>query len=299
MKHPSRRGSVTLTLLALLLAACAAPSGPEPAVELQHIHGLAYSPDGNQLIAAAHDGLRIFADGRWQVPDLPRHDYMGYSATDAGFYSSGHPAPSAQRPNPLGLIRSEDAGKTFTPLAFEGESDFHVMAAGYYNHAIYVVNPAPNSQLPVGLHYSLDDGATWQQSLAAGITAGPIQLAVHPTRAEVVALATENGLFLSSDHGNSFMAVGGTDTVTAVAFEPAGERLFFGSDSLSVYDLGTEQVQALETPGGTTENVITAIAVNPVRRDEIVYGTVRRDVFVSQDGGGSWVQIAREGVGTG
>lgn len=57
---------------------------------------------------------------------------MGYVATDNGFYSSGHPHPSAGLINPFGLIKSSDGGHTLTKLGFEGESDFHLMGVGYW-----------------------------------------------------------------------------------------------------------------------------------------------------------------------
>ena len=99
-------------------------------VEMPHIHGLGFSADGQQLLVPAHDGLRVYAGGRWQVPELPAHDYMGYAPTDNGFYSSGHPAPSAGLVNPLGLVKSTDGGKTLTTLGFQGQSDFHLMGVG-------------------------------------------------------------------------------------------------------------------------------------------------------------------------
>ncbi|MGH2535886.1 MAG: F510_1955 family glycosylhydrolase, partial [Candidatus Promineifilaceae bacterium] len=123
-------------------------SGDSPVTaEFPHIHGLGFSADGRQLFVPAHDGLRLFSDGQWQIPDAPAHDYMGYAPADDGFYSSGHPHPSSGLVNPLGLVKSTDGGQTLTRLGFEGESDFHLMGVGYQNHAIYVVNPRANSRL--------------------------------------------------------------------------------------------------------------------------------------------------------
>ena len=158
---------------------------------MPHTHGLGFSADGSQIIVPAHDGFRIFADGVWQTPALPVHDYMGYAPTNDGFYGSGHPGPASQLVNPLGLVKSTDGGKTLDHLGFEGESDFHLMGVGYASHVIYVVNPAPNAKLQVGLFYSVDDGQQWQQSAARGLTVPPTQIAVHPCEAATVALATE------------------------------------------------------------------------------------------------------------
>ncbi len=264
-------------------------------VELPHIHGMGFAADGQKLFVAAHDGLRVFADGEWLVPNLPVNDYMGYAPTDNGFYSSGHPGPGSKLVNPLGLVKSTDAGKTLTTLGFAGESDFHLMAAGYKNHAVYVVNHAPNSQLQTGLYYSLDDGKTWNQSTAQGLTAQPLQIAVHPTDANLVAVATEGGLFLSSNHGDTFERIGEAQPVTAVSFAPGGEKLYFGSNTLSEYAVGSKQTSPLATPPIAAKDAIGYVAVNPAESGEIAIATFGRDIFLSKDGGQTWQQIATNG----
>lgn len=313
--HTTVRGAVAALLLALLLAGCtkagtertqtspgqtgettAAVAG-DAKVEMPHIHGLGFSPDGEQLLVPAHDGLRIYANGQWSVPDGPAHDYMGFTPASDGFYSSGHPHPSSGLVNPLGLIKSTDGGQTFAQLGFAGESDFHFMTVGYHNHAIYVGNPAPNSRLQPGIHYSLDDGKTWQQSALQGLTAQPIQMAVHPTEANVVAVATEQGVFLSTDHGNTFATVGPTDRVTAVTFHLEGKHLLFGYQQLFTYDLSAQQVEPVPSPAVAEEDAISYIAVNPVQMDELAVATFGRNIYLSQDGGQSWTRIAQEGKG--
>ncbi len=275
--------------------AMAGGHAPGAGVEMPHIHGLGYSADGRQLIVPAHDGLRIFADGRWQSPDAPAHDYMGYAPTDDGFYSSGHPHPSTGLVNPLGLIKSADGGRTLTSLGFEGESDFHLMGVGYRSHAIYVLNPQPNRQLPAGLHYSLDDGKTWQQSGAQGIAGQPIQIVAHPTEAAVLALATDSGVYLSSNHGDTFERVGAAAPVTAVTFSPDGTQVFLGSTTLAVLDIGSKQIRALQAPPLDPQDAIAYLAVNPIQPRELAVATFGRDIFRSLDDGQVWEQLAQDG----
>lgn len=272
--------------------------GTGEAVQFRHIHGLSFSSDGSQLFVPAHDGLLVYEDGRWIVPDLPVHDYMGYSGTDDGFFSSGHPGPGSNLVNPLGLVRSTDGGATFETLAFEGESDFHLMAAGYENHAVYVVNPAQNSRLPVGLHYTLDDGQTWEQSQAQGISGGPIQLGVHPTEPGTVAIAAEGGLFLSNNYGDTFTRIGDASPVTAVTFDLDGERLLFAYQELFAYDLTSGQIDTFQIPAVTGDDATAYITVNPVS-DQIAFATFNKDIYLSQNNGQSWETIAEQGLGGG
>ncbi|MBZ0309300.1 MAG: hypothetical protein K8I82_24760, partial [Anaerolineae bacterium] len=239
-----------------LLSGSIGSDDDHPQVTMPHIHGLGFSADGRQLYVPAHSGFRIYEDGKWVSPDLPAHDYMGYSSTNEGFYSSGHPGavsntdhPNFQGDliNPLGLVKSEDNGETLITLDFAGESDFHLMAAGYENHAVYVFNPQPNSELGIGLFYTLDDGETWQQAQAQGISA-VYQLAVHPTEPNIIAAATETGLYLSDDYGNQFRLVGDEEVISAVAFDPQLGELYFGYQSLYRYEIETEEIVEVAVP---------------------------------------------------
>lgn len=297
MTTMSKRLTILLFVIVASVFILAGCGRTQVSVDMPHIHGLGFSPDGGQLIVPAHDGLRVFADGEWSVPDSPAHDYMGYTPVDEGFYSSGHPHPSAGLANPFGLVRSSDGGETLERLGFEGESDFHLMGVGYENHAIYVLNPASNSRLAAGMHASLDDGQTWQPCAAQGLTARPFQIAVHPTEANQVAVATEAGLYLSTDYGDSFTRIGSTAPVTAVAFHPNGQSLLFGANQLSTYDLASEQVTAVPTPAVAADDAVGYIAVNPVQEGEIALATFNRDIYLSSDGGQTWQQIAKQGKG--
>lgn len=272
------------------------PAASGQAVQFPHIHGLGFSTDGSQLFVPAHDGFRIFEAGRWVIPDLPINDYMGYSPIDTGFYSSGHPQPRPSSINPLGLVKSTDRGQTLTTLDFEGESDFHLMAAGYKNHALYVFNPELNSKLSTGFHYSLDEGKTWQSMAAQGITGRPIQLAIHPTEAQTVALATEGGLYLSNDYGDTFSRISQTAPVTSVAFDPRGQRLIFGYQSLQSYNLDNGETNNISTPSLTGDDAIGYSAINPVS-EQIAFATINLNIYFSGDNEQTWEQIAAQGIG--
>ncbi|MEW5987552.1 MAG: F510_1955 family glycosylhydrolase [Chloroflexota bacterium] len=288
-------GGLSLATPTAEVAQAEQPPAGQAVIEMPHIHGLGFSPDGRQLVVPAHDGLRIYAEGEWLIPDVPAHDYMGYAPADDGFYSSGHPDPASGLVNPLGLVKSTDGGRSLAQLGFAGESDFHLMGVGYQSHAIYVLNATPNSQLPAGMHYSLDDGQTWQPSALEGVDTQPFRVTVHPTEANVVALATEAGLFLSADYGHTFSLVNQNGAVAAATFSPDGQKLYFGNNWLSVYDLASQQIQALAVPTLVAGDAISFLVVNPVRPQEVALATFSRAVYLSADGGQSWQPIAEGG----
>lgn len=266
-------------------------------MQIAQMRGLGFSADGRQLVVATNEGFRIFADGTWSVPDLPKHDYLGYEVTDDGFYSSGYPDPAANLASPLGLVKSSDEGKTLTPLVFEGESDFNLVGVGYRNHAIYVFNGVPNSKLTLGIHYSLDDGQTWQESALRGLKNSPARIAVHPTEANRVAIATEGGLLLSSDYGDTFEPVGESGPAIAAAFDPGGALLFFGYQQLSAYELANKKILLLTTPTLSEQDAIAYIAVSPTKLEEMAFATFLGDLHLSQDGGQTWQQLLQAGKG--
>lgn len=277
----------------------------DDSVTMSHIHGLGFSADGRQLFVPAHSGFRIYQDGEWIVPELPSHDYMGYSPTDEGFYSSGHPGgfpdtghPGFENalPNPLGLVKSEDNGQTLITLAFAGESDFHLMAVGYESHAVYVVNAHPNSELEVGLFYTLDDSTTWEQADAQGIDSRVFQVAVHPTEENVIALATETGLFLSDNYGDEFQLISEAFPATAVAFDTQTGDLYFGYQTLYQYNLQTVEIEVLDIPEVEENDGLAYIAFSPAT-EHVALAYFSLNIYLSTDKGQTWEQIADAGRG--
>jgi len=189
-------------------------------------------------------------------------------------------------------------GKTWEKLGLEGESDFHVMATSWNTNAVYVWNAAPNSRMKqIGLHYSVNDGFSWTRAAAKGLDGNPYALAVHPGDAKSVAVATPNGVFESSDSGESFAKVAPTQG-TAVFFDLDGKHLWYGS-----YDTEARLARARLKGGPSTQlklppltkDAVSFIAQNPARRDEYAIATFNRNVYLSKDAGRTWTAIAERG----
>jgi photosystem II stability/assembly factor-like uncharacterized protein len=284
-----------VSLLAMLVSFAQAQS-----ITLHHVHGLAYSGDGKQLMIPSHHGLAIYRDGKWSKAPGPQHDYMGFSATASHLYSSGHPAPGSGLVNPFGLIRSKDGGKTWDKLGLEGETDFHVLATSWNTNAIYVWNPAPSSRLKrPGLHFTLNDGFTWKAARGEGLAGEPRALAVHPDNAAAVAVATSEGLYLSSDSGERFTRLAGNGEGLAVFFDLDGKDLWYsafeGRPTLSRIALKDGRRVKISLPA-LTNDAVAYIAQNPARRLEYAIATFERSVYVTKDSGQSWKQISDRGT---
>jgi hypothetical protein len=129
-------------------------------------------------------------DGDGQVSEALVAEFVGPDALIA----SGHPSPEAALPPALGLIRSADAGSTWTSVSELGRADFHTLelsgeriVAALYQQAQVLVSD--------------DDGKTWETRAAPmPLTA----LEVDPGDGDRWIASTERGTFASNDGGETW-----------------------------------------------------------------------------------------------
>jgi len=268
-------------------------------ISLDHIHGIGYSQDGKRLLFAAHDGIKILSEGRWSIGPGGKHDFMGFSMVDDGFYGSGHPAIGSGLKEPFGIIHSLDDGKTIEPLAFIGQIDFHLMTAGYRAHTLYVYNPQPLPELQeTGLYFSTDDGKTWSKSEEQGLAGQWLVMAAHPDEPAIVAIGTMNGLYISRDYGKTFQNLLGGKQVTSLAFH-SKDTLYAGTigekpELVEMKIDGTEMKEKSLPP--LTDDAVMQIAVNPQNEQELTIATYNRQAYTSFDQGNKWQQILFNGT---
>lgn len=293
-------GSLVLGFVMFMISNNTGENSNESKVTFKHIHGLGYTSDGTELYVPAHDGLRVYKNGEWTVPEKgEKHDYMGFSMYKGGFYSSGHPAPNSELENPMGIVKSTDLGESLELLDLYKEIDFHGMTVGYETKDIYVFNPEQNSRMEqTGFYYSTDETKTWNKAEFNGVKGQATTLAAHPTKEGIVAIGTDQGIFLSEDFGNTFESIV-SETVTAISFGFENQLLvgtiIDGEPQLITVDLTTRDVEQIGIPH-LEEDAVSYIQQNPVNHDEIVFATYERDIYFSSDYGVNWVKSVNKGV---
>ncbi|MDF2926834.1 MAG: hypothetical protein K0R57_5748 [Paenibacillaceae bacterium] len=275
-------------------------------LSIDHIHGMGFSADGERLLLAAHDGLRVYSGGSWSEGNGNKHDYMGFSMTDSGFYASGHPVPGSGLKDPLGLVHSGDEGKSLHMLEFYGEIDFHLVAAGYGSHRIYVYNPAPQAKLKgIGLYYTDNDGQEWAKSRLPGIGGELSAIAVHPEQRDTLAIGTTTGLYLSADGGNTAVAALSGTQITSLAYGRDG-TLYAGTYSsgkaglIRIAGNGGGEATGGVQPAGVKlplleRDAVAYVAVNPVNTKELAFASFNLQLYRSVDGGAEWKHIGEAG----
>lgn len=122
---------------------------------LGHVHGVVV--DGNGLLFGTHDGVHRVDPhtGESEPVGSSRDDFMGFAGeADATLVASGHPGPGSTLPNPVGLLTSDDAGRTWQSVSLLGQVDFHGLAIRG-NEIVGWDTRGP-------LQWSADAGVSWQ-----------------------------------------------------------------------------------------------------------------------------------------
>ena len=295
-----RRTFLRLAPAPILIARYGLARATRPLLFHEHGHGLAFSPDGKVLLAPSEKGLAAYEDGAWWEAPGPAQGFSGFSAAAHAIYASGRAhMPGAA---PAGLMRSTDGGRTWQAVALGGQADFRLIAAGYHSGAVYVLNIIPNAVMAAaGLFLTLDQGKSWHGTTARGLDGEIHALAAHPKNAQIVAVGTGAGLYLSRDAGESFARLDRSEAVTALTFDHEGGRLLYARAlSNDVIDRSVEGSarRSLRLPR-LARDYVTCLAHSPVDERTMAFATRRRDVYLTRDGGRSWSRIASEGEASG
>lgn len=258
-----RSSFAVVALTAVLLAGCT-PGAKEGVSlgEMEHIHSVA--TDGENFFLASHHGLYLWAEGSWQLRG-DEFDVMGLAIDDGVFYASGHPGPTQEFPDPLGILASTDEGQTWTPRVLTGEVDFHLLEA---------VGP---SFVGVAANYgaavaSRDAGQTWSTLNPPPLTS----LAVNPTNSDEILVTSEGLLRLSTDMGATFTPLPSPEGVLFVEWTQSSVFLATGS---TVYEG--------PGPGGPfspLDNAFSSISAIGAHANAVIV-LDERGVHVSRDGG--------------
>ena len=169
-----------------------------------HVHGLGVNPADGSLFVATHTGLFRAAEGQRRARRVAGRfqDTMGFTVTGPNrFLGSGHPDPREKLPPFLGLIESDDGGRSWRSLSLQGKVDFHVLEAS--GRRIYGYGSDFDSRKPRFLA-SDDAGRTWRR---LDQPEPLIALAVSPTDARTLIASGERRVFSSRDGGRSWSPV--------------------------------------------------------------------------------------------
>lgn len=194
---------------------------PVVPADVGHVHGMAVNSADGLVYLGTHAGTMVVDGDSVTRVGSSTIDLMGFAAAGPDhFYASGHPGPTDELPNPVGLIESTDGGETWQPLSLGGETDFHTLGAAggqVYGFAGQLVGTS--------------NGRDWTTG-APDIA--PASLAVDPENPDRLVATTESGPVLSKDGAQSFVHLEEAPLLLFVAW-PAADSLWGVSPDGTVY----------------------------------------------------------------
>lgn len=291
-------GAAAIAVIALLafLALRAGAQGDNVS-KFMHLHGLTVAPWApDDVFVGSHQGLiRINPEGQWTFVSEVPHDFMGFQAnpTEEGvLYSSGHPAPNTNLPNPVGFMVSTDEGKSWKIRSLAGQVDFHTMAVQPTNgDVVYGVSR--------GLMRSTDAGEAWEaiENPQLGRVGDIYGLAISPDSADTLLLGTASGLWRSENAGRAWRNILEGVPVTSVTF--GQDRIFAyvatpDRGLMSTGDWGASWTEHNLLVEG--QDAIAYIAPHPTREGTLTVGSFGQNIYRTTDAGQTWTMLAEAGV---
>lgn len=193
----------------LAVAGCTSGNAVTDLADLSHIHNVVRT--GDTTYVGSHEGLYVDnGDGSFSRVG-GEFDVMALTESDGTLLASGHPGKGFDFPEPVGLIASEDGGKSWSARSLEGQVDFHLLEAV----GDTIVGVAANYGVLVS---STDGGATWSTLDVPALT----DLALNPANAGEIVLATDQGLQFSLDGGETFDLVATDERIVLLDWSEDG-----------------------------------------------------------------------------
>lgn len=266
-------------------------------VKIEHIHGIGYIGNIKGLTIATHSGLNIYSEENWYAPSKNHNDYMGFQATSDGFYSSGHPDSNSKLKNPFGIVRSLDGNKTLETIDFYGETDFHNLAVGYNSKAIFLFNQEKNSKLGTGFYYSNDFGKNWINVKGSGLPDTLTSFSIHPDDPKTIVMNTQEGIYLSTDNGESFKQI--TTSLNITSSTLLKDRIVYSyikenKSYLEEVNLISNKNNVISIPKLDAKDMIMYIAIDQNNPNGISIATMESNVYTSNNFGETWIEIVKQ-----
>ena len=249
-----------------------------------YVGALEVNPRDGSLLLGTNSGLwRVSRDGRRIERQRAR---MGTNDVSAGLalrftgpdelVGSGHPGERSDIPI-LGLIRSSDGGRTWKPVARQGESDFHSLAVSGDTIAA-----GEGSEATV---YATDDGGRSFETRATPLAL--LDLELDPGSESHWIASAENGLFTSDDDGETWRP---RDTLPNIRLVWPASGSLFRVDPDGVVRRSGDSGETWEEVGRVEGETQALAAAGP---RTLYAADVEGAIRVSRDGGRTWSQFTR------
>jgi hypothetical protein len=288
--EPAATGAPAPTATATPAPETAEPATPSGGGSAPYVGSLSVDPKSGTLMIGTGLGLfRLEAGAKRAKPveaELTTPDGSGAISSNlvlrytgpGQLIASGHPEEGGSAlPEDLGLIRSEDDGKTWSSVSLLGEEDLHALDA---RGDVIAGQPVEAARVLV----SEDAGKTFAERTPPS---APIDLDLDPADPQRIALTTADGVFVSTDGGGSWRQRDVATTDTHLAWSEDGP--LYRVDASGAVQLSGDGGERWE-PAGNVGGSPTTITVDAKGR---LYAALAGGSIVrSDDGGKSFEELA-------
>ncbi|CAN5130040.1 hypothetical protein BH20ACT9_BH20ACT9_03490 [soil metagenome] len=288
LRFPTMRVAAASVAVALLAAGCAAGqrasrAGPQESGDpgVVHVHGLGVDPVDDTLYAATHTGLfAVAGDGGARRVGGGYHDLMGFTIVGHDdFVASGHPDLASDdlqrpgRPPLLGLVHSDDQGRSWEPISLLGDVDFHSLE---HVHGRVYGWDATSGRFMVS-----DDRRHWRTRSRAPL----LDFAVSPDDPELIVATSQDGLVRSTDGGRTWNPAA-AEPALVIAWRRDGPVAATGRGRVLAGDASGEHWRTRGDLGGPPAALLA-------QGDDLYAAVHNQGLLRSGDGGATWRLILR------
>jgi hypothetical protein len=235
---------------------------------------MAYDSAAGKLLLATGDGL-FNASARPRQRIGPAINFTAFTIDGNGdYYASGHPGHGTDLPDPTGLIRSTDRGRTWEALPQETRTRFRSLAA--VNSGLVAFDGS------LRLTGNLTD---WSAPVPAQT---PLALSGSPA-APVVLGTSPHGLQRSSDGGRTWTQPSGPPKLTASAFADSATAV--GATAAGAIHVSRDTGQSWQHRGTTSAPPACLTAAIGADGNLLIWAATPHGLAHSGDGGKTFTRF--------
>lgn len=181
-----------------------------------------------------------------------------------------------------GVYESTDAGANWTRLTNSGigNDEWQIAIDPTNSQRLY------SGTIYNGFYYSTNGGNNWTSSPPSGSSGENYALAVHPSTTSRILLGNTNGLFLSSNSGQSWtdLTSQASGQIQDIKFAPSNSNIGYavGADGLFKTDNGGLTWSAVGSHGSKS---LKGLVIHPTDPNTLYFGSAGNGVYKTTDAG--------------
>jgi photosystem II stability/assembly factor-like uncharacterized protein len=175
-----------------------------------------------KILLGTHEGLyELTGSNSMKKMGTEEFDVMGLAVLGGKIFAGGHPMPGSKLPAPVGLVSSNDLGKSWKLISLGGKVDFHLLEGA--NSELYGADSQSGN-----LMYSTDSGKKWK-SIDTNVFS---DIAVSPEMKGMAIALKDSNLMLTYNSFNTMVTIKSSLKFTQIEWTKAA---LYGVSGSSLY----------------------------------------------------------------